>query len=379
MKKIYLFSILLMFAFLAEAQAPQRVSYQAIIRNSQGKLMQNSPVGIRLSVLQGSVSGSSVYTETHTASTNANGLVTVEIGGGITLDNFSSINWAAGPYFLLTETDPAGGTNYTVSGVSQLISVPYALYSEKSGDGFSGDYNDLINTPDGSDTKVKSGWNITVSGSGTEVNPYVVSAGRDPMNSIVITSSQSWTVPADISHVKVELWGGAGGGGGAGAGSYSYSYNLTNGGDGGSGGYAMALLNVTPNQNFNITIGNGGYAGNNAFYNYPYWYGDTNGGNGGDTYFGSNVKAAGGFGGYRGSYSPYTVNGEAGTTNLGDNTGYAEPSNSNILSVFPYLHRSYINDRILTSKPGTGGKIVSGYSEAYPKTGEAGCAIISFW
>ncbi len=70
----------------------------------------------------------------HSKTSNENGLVSLEIGGGtVGLGNFSTINWAGGPYFLKTETDPAGGSNYSISGTSQLLSVPYAMYAEKSG------------------------------------------------------------------------------------------------------------------------------------------------------------------------------------------------------------------------------------------------------
>jgi len=92
-------------------------------------------------------------------------------------------------------------------------------------------------------------------------------------------------------------------GGGGGAGTYSYSYPLNDGGIGGSGGYAQKEINVVPNQQFNVVIGNGGYAGSNAYYVYPGYYGDTDGGIGGDTWFGS-VKAAGGTGGKEAAIPP---------------------------------------------------------------------------
>src|SRR5512145_1061421 len=117
----------------ANAQAPQKMSYQAVIRNSSNALVTSGIIGMRISILQGSASGPAVYTETRTALTNANGLVSIEIGTGTTSENFSNIDWANGPYFLKTETDPTGGTNYTITGTSQLLSVPYALYAKTSG------------------------------------------------------------------------------------------------------------------------------------------------------------------------------------------------------------------------------------------------------
>ncbi len=110
------------------AQAPQKMSYQAVIRNSSNALITSTPVGMQISILQGSSTGTAVYVETQTPSTNANGLASVEIGGGTVVSgNFSAINWANGPYFIKTETDPTGGTSYTINGTNELMSVPYAL------------------------------------------------------------------------------------------------------------------------------------------------------------------------------------------------------------------------------------------------------------
>ncbi len=111
------------------AQSPEKMSYQAIIRNSSNALVTNSTVGMKISILQGTAGGTAVYTETQTPTTNANGLVSIEIGGGT---GFDVINWASGPYFIKTETDPSGGTNYTITGTSQLLSVPYALHAKRA-------------------------------------------------------------------------------------------------------------------------------------------------------------------------------------------------------------------------------------------------------
>jgi uncharacterized protein (TIGR02145 family) len=135
MKKIFTLTIVLLITIGAFAQPPQKMSYQCVIRNASGELVTNQSVGVRISVLQGTVSGTIVYKETYNPNpqTNTNGLVTVEIGGGnAIIGTFSTINWASGPYFLRTETDPTGGTNYSIVGTSQLLSVPYALYSKTS-------------------------------------------------------------------------------------------------------------------------------------------------------------------------------------------------------------------------------------------------------
>ena len=131
------------------AQAPQKMSYQAVVRNADNSLVVNQNVSARIWVLQGSANGPAVYIETQTASTNANGLMALSIGEGTVVSgSFSAIDWADGPYFLKTEIDPAGGGSYTVESVQKLLSVPYALYANQAGNGFSGDYNDLVNTPE---------------------------------------------------------------------------------------------------------------------------------------------------------------------------------------------------------------------------------------
>jgi hypothetical protein len=115
----------------ANAQAPQHMGYQSVIRNSSNALVAATPVGMQISLLQGTTSGTAVYVETQTATTNANGLVSIEIGTGTaTTGTFSEIDWATGPYFIKTEIDPAGGSNYTITGTQQVMSVPYALYAK---------------------------------------------------------------------------------------------------------------------------------------------------------------------------------------------------------------------------------------------------------
>jgi hypothetical protein len=111
-------------------QAPQKMSYQAVIRNSNDSLLISTPVGMRISLVQGTPSGTVVFSETQTATTNANGLVSLQIGMGTVVNGtFACIDWAAGPYYVKTETDLTGGTNYTIISSNELLSVPYALFS----------------------------------------------------------------------------------------------------------------------------------------------------------------------------------------------------------------------------------------------------------
>ena len=139
MRKIYYLALLLFVCISASSQSQNNMSYQAVIRNSSNNLITNQAVGMRISILQGSAVGTEVYVETQNPISNINGLVTLEIGNGTpTLGTYNGINWANGPYFVKTETDPTGGNSYTVVGVSKLMSVPYALYALNSGSSIAG-------------------------------------------------------------------------------------------------------------------------------------------------------------------------------------------------------------------------------------------------
>jgi hypothetical protein len=134
------FFFLIFCSQIASAQSPDRIPYQAVIRSSSGALLADQSVCVRISILRGSSSGTAVYSETHAGKTNAYGQLTLEIGGGAVVSgSFGSIPWSRGKMFAKIEIDPAGGTNYTLSSTTQLLSVPYALNSKtvnlsKSGD-----------------------------------------------------------------------------------------------------------------------------------------------------------------------------------------------------------------------------------------------------
>jgi len=131
MRKVFTFLVTILLTTSVFAQSPEKMSYQAVVRDAANKLVINQAIGMQISILQGSVSGTEVYIETHSPTSNANGLVSVEIGSGtIVSGDFASIDWANGPYFIKTETDPTGGTNYTIIGTNQLVSVPYALHAK---------------------------------------------------------------------------------------------------------------------------------------------------------------------------------------------------------------------------------------------------------
>lgn len=119
----------------SNAQAPNKFTYQAVIRNTTNALVANQSVRIRISLLQGSSVGSSVYTETHLTTTNANGLASIVIGNGTVVSgNINTVDWGSSSYFIKTEIDPTGGTTYSISSTTQLLSVPYALNAASSAD-----------------------------------------------------------------------------------------------------------------------------------------------------------------------------------------------------------------------------------------------------
>ena len=122
----------------AFAQTPEKMSYQAVVRDNSGELIKNSNVDLKIIVREGSHKGTNVYEETHSIKSNKNGLVTAEIGTGSVIKGlFNEIEWSRGTYFIETQMDPEGRSNYTVSGTSQMLSVPYALHA-KSADHFTG-------------------------------------------------------------------------------------------------------------------------------------------------------------------------------------------------------------------------------------------------
>lgn len=167
-----LFSLFLTSSLLA--QSPDKMSYQAVVRDANDNLLANSTIGMQISILQDSETGSSVYVETHSALSNANGLVSLEIGTGTVVSgDFSTIDWSGGSYFIKTESDPNGGSDYTISGTSQLLSVPYALYATSSGeslpytagDGIDISGNEIQNTAPDQDVFITGSGATSVSGS----------------------------------------------------------------------------------------------------------------------------------------------------------------------------------------------------------------------
>ncbi|MCR4737131.1 MAG: hypothetical protein K5846_03100, partial [Bacteroidales bacterium] len=199
MRRFFLVLTFLMISLVVVfAQAPEKMTYQAVVRNNANVLIANQNVTVRMSILQGSAQGAAVYVEHHSTTTNANGLMTVEIGGGSpTSGVFANINWGVGPYFLKSEIDPEGGINYSIESVQQLLSVPYALYAKEAGNGFSGDYNDLTNVPTFTESQILSISNDTIYLTGGSF--VKLPAGFDGDYNSLTNKPVIPTVPTDVS------------------------------------------------------------------------------------------------------------------------------------------------------------------------------------
>lgn len=158
------------------AQAPQKMSYQAVIRNASNALVTNQAVGMRVSILRTSAAGVEVYKEIFNPNpmTNANGLVTLEIGTGLPVTGtFATIDWANGPYFVKTETDPTGATNYTLTATSQLLSVPYALFAANAGSGIAGATTTSVFTVTSTAANISSNY-VMIDNPSTNNNPNAI-------------------------------------------------------------------------------------------------------------------------------------------------------------------------------------------------------------
>jgi len=241
MKKTFTFLAALFIVVSGFAQSPEKMSYQAVIRDNSGDLVTNSGVGMQISIVQGSETGTAVYIETASPSTNVNGLVTYEIGTGTVVSgSFSAIDWSAGPYFIKTETDPAGGSSYSISGTSQLLSVPFALHAktveiDNVDDADANATNELqtmsisgtvltLSDGGGSVTLPSSGgggdnWgtqkvesNTTLSGEGTSANPLAVNGDLTDDQTLSVsgdqlTISEGNTVTLPAGGGEADNWG----------------------------------------------------------------------------------------------------------------------------------------------------------------------------
>ena len=165
------------------AQAFDKISYQAVIRDADGNLVTNQTIGMQIRILVGA---GTAYQETHTPTTNANGLVSIEIGGGTTVSGmWSMIYWEYGDCSIKTEIDPTGGTNYTITGTSQLLSVPFTIHAKTA---ITADTAEVAHTAE----------NVIV---------YTAGAGIDITNSVISVTSISTTYTVgDFAQGGIVFW-----------------------------------------------------------------------------------------------------------------------------------------------------------------------------
>ena len=191
MKNLYLSIISFFVSFSMLAQTPQGMSYQAVVRDGSGALVTNQSVGMAISILQGSALGTTKYAETHTITTNANGLVSLEIGKGTVVQgSLSTIDWGSGPYFVKTETDPNGGSNYSISGTSELLSVPFALHAKAAETYTETDPLFSSSLASGITAADTANWNSSGSGGGgPETDPIF---SQSPASGITTADINNW-------------------------------------------------------------------------------------------------------------------------------------------------------------------------------------------
>ncbi|WP_299888079.1 hypothetical protein [uncultured Lacinutrix sp.] len=119
-------------------QSPSKFNYQAVVRDASNGVIANQSIGVKASILFGSETGSSLYTETHTVTTGDTGVLNLIIGNGIIESgDLTTVIWNGFDFFLKIEIDPTGGTNYTLTNTSQLLSVPFALHATRADNGVS--------------------------------------------------------------------------------------------------------------------------------------------------------------------------------------------------------------------------------------------------
>jgi len=255
--KICFFLLALFFSMTLVAQPPQKFKYQGVVRDNNGIPMSNKDIALRISLLQGSETGTEVYVEKHNTKTNQLGLFNIDIGSGQAVSGkFSEIDWSRNNYFQKVEIDTtASGINFIYMGTSQFLSVPYALSAENSLNAQHALY---------SDTALFS-YAKGYSGIWVYDNP-----------DMEYTFSTLGYMERDY---MIEVWGGGGGG----------CYYTSDGNTfplmgGGGGGYAKSILHLPAGFTCSIKVGAGGHSGSYQ------------GVSGGNSSFGTLVSADGGKG-----------------------------------------------------------------------------------
>ncbi|NQY30846.1 MAG: hypothetical protein HRT69_15440 [Flavobacteriaceae bacterium] len=148
MKKTLIVLVLVICQVLITQVQAQSFNYQAVVRDASNTVVVNQSIGVQLKIIEGSPTGTIVYTETHLITSNGYGVITLSVGAGTTTDTFSTINWSLQNQWLAISVDISGGISYVAMGTSKLQHVPYSSYAKTSGDkAFSTNANVTSNTP----------------------------------------------------------------------------------------------------------------------------------------------------------------------------------------------------------------------------------------
>lgn len=323
-KTLFLIIASFLFSAAVTAQLPHLFKYQGLARDSSGNPISNDTIALRISIHQGTPVGTVVYQETHLPITNEFGSFNINIGGGtVVTGNFSTIPWGRYNFFQEVEMDVTGGVSFVSMGTSQYLSVPYSLAADSARKGIAPFF--VQNNLNGNDTSSVaiiaiangsapaifsknngSGESLSIEGKSSfngdvEINGTLNVNGTQLIGFShfqVFNSSGTFTVPAGVTKVMIELWGAGGGGAGGGGGSPTLIAYGDTGGGGGGGGYVKDITVVTPGDVITVVIGNGGNHGLGGIGGGVGANG-TDGGNGGNSSFGT-IIAGGGDGGIGG-------------------------------------------------------------------------------
>lgn len=207
MKKLFFAIAIICILQDAFAQVPNQFNYQAVARNSQGQSIPNANIRTRFTILDGSATGTNVYSEVRLLTTNQLGLFTAAIGGiGATnvTGNFATIDWSTGKKFIKVEVDPLGGTSFLALGSTEMLSVPYALYAVNGKIGPAGPPNVLnVGTVVTGATGTPASASITGT-SPTQTINLVLPAGANGKISLVKTTAEAAGVNCTAGGTKIE-------------------------------------------------------------------------------------------------------------------------------------------------------------------------------
>jgi uncharacterized protein (TIGR02145 family) len=204
--------LLILFPLFGYSQAPQKINFQSILRNSSGEVVANKSVSLKISILSGSISGSSVYSEIHTKTTDISGLISLQIGNGTVLSGvFANIGWGDFPHFIKLEVDFSGGNNYVLLGTQELMSVPYALYASKtdtSSLNLVNRFNSKVNISDTSNMLLnyRTGLNnkVNISDTSSMLIPYLRKA--DAIGSVETDPVFNASIAKGITGIDTAYW-----------------------------------------------------------------------------------------------------------------------------------------------------------------------------